>query len=355
MPILARYILRTVFGYTALVLAVLLVLGGLFLFISEQDDIGTGTYGATQAMTYVIFNLPTLAGQLLPVAALIGALLGLGNLARGSELVVMRASGVTSLRFCIWLAVAGSVLALLMAGLGEFVAPPLEKYARQVKVFSKFNEFSIAGSRDAWVRDGNTIISVAQQSAKSRFGGVQLFRFGPGRRLIEVGRAEAATVNDGSGWRLEKYSATRFPDDRTEAERDVSENFHSTLSPDFLGLAVVDPQAMGMGDLWAYIQHLRRNDLDSGRLEIVLWSRVARFAALLLVVILALPFSLGPMRATGQGARTVVGILIGAAFVLLSQTLENSGLLLGLPPVVTGWLPTALLGALTLGMLVRAR
>ena len=37
MPILARYILRTVFAYMALVLAVLLVLGGLFLFVNEQD------------------------------------------------------------------------------------------------------------------------------------------------------------------------------------------------------------------------------------------------------------------------------------------------------------------------------
>jgi lipopolysaccharide export system permease protein len=77
--------------------------------------------------------------------------------------------------------------------------------------------------------------------------------------------------------------------------------------------------------------------------------------ALLLVLILALPFALGPMRNTGQGARTVIGILIGAGFVLVSQTLENSGQLLNLSPLVTGWLPTALLAALTLVMLSRVR
>jgi lipopolysaccharide export system permease protein len=354
-PILARYILRTVFGYTALVLVVLLVLGGLFLFITEQDDIGTGSYTATQAMTYVFLNLPRLACQLLPVAALIGSLLGLGNLARGNELVVMRASGITTLRFCTWLAVAGMVLAVLMAGVGEFVAPPLEKYARQMKVFSKYSEFSFAGNRGVWVRDGDTIISVGQQTAQSRFGDIQIFRFGPGRVLVNAARADAAVAEEGKGWRLENYSETRFTQDGTETRKAAVEQFNSTLSPDFLGLAVVEPEAMGLRDLMAYIDHLRHNELDSSRFEVTLWSRTARFAALMLVLMLALPFSFGPMRASGQGARTVVGILIGSAFVLLSQTLENSGQILGLSPALTGWLPTALLAALTLTMLVRAR
>jgi lipopolysaccharide export LptBFGC system permease protein LptF len=70
---------------------------------------------------------------------------------------------------------------------------------------------------------------------------------------------------------------------------------------------------------------------------------------------LALPFALGPMRASGQGARTVIGILIGAGFVLLSQTLENSGQLFDLPPWVVGWGPTAILAALTFVLLARTR
>jgi lipopolysaccharide export system permease protein len=354
-PIIARYILRTVFAYTALVLAALLVLGGLFLFITEQDDIGTGSYTATQAMTYVFLNLPNLACQLLPIAALVGSLLGLGNLARDNELVVMRASGISTLRFCTWLAVAGLILAVFMAGVGEFVAPPLEKYARQMKMFSKYSELSFAGNRGVWVRDGDTIISVGQQTAEARFGGIQIFRFGPGRRLLDAGRAAAAVAEEGRGWQLENYSATHFTEDGTEARKEAVEQFNSTLSPDFLGLAVVDPQAMGLRDLLAYIDHMRHNDLDSSRLEVTLWSRIARFGALALVIMLSLPFSFGPMRSTGQGARAVLGILIGAGFVMVSQTLENSGQILGLSPLVTGFLPTALLGALTLTMLVRAR
>jgi lipopolysaccharide export system permease protein len=354
-PILAGYVVRTVLGYTALVVLVLLALGALFLFIGQQDDIGTGSYSASQAMLFVALNLPSYMFDLLPVGALIGALLGLGNLARGSEMVVMRAAGITTLQFCRWLALAGLVLAALMVVLGEFVAPPLEKYGRQLKVFSKYSEFSFAGNRGTWVRDGDTIISVEQQSADARYGGVQVFRFEAGRRLASVGRAESASVDEENRWRLEGYAETGFGNGGTVAEKSDIEEIASTLSPDFLGLAVVEPETMGLRDLRAYIAHLQRNDLDSRSFEVALWARIARIAAMLLVVILALPFALGPMRSSGQGARTVVGILIGAGFVLFSQTLENSGQLFDLPPWVVGWGPTALLAALTLVLLARAR
>ncbi len=49
MPLLSNYVIRTVLGYTALVMLVLLALGALFLFIGQQDDIGTGDYTAAQA------------------------------------------------------------------------------------------------------------------------------------------------------------------------------------------------------------------------------------------------------------------------------------------------------------------
>lgn len=355
MPILGRYILKTVIGYSLLVLLVLLTLGALFLFINEQDDIGTGSYTASQAMIYVMLSLPTFGCQLLPVAALIGGLLGLGNLARGSELVVMRASGITTLRFCTWLAVAGIILAVFMVGISEFVAPPLERYGRQVKVFSKYNEFSFAGNQGTWVRDGNTIISVDEQTAATSYGGIEVFRIQSNQSLASVARADAAEVNRKNTWRLQNFRETRFTDSGTEVRQVPSEEIRSNLSPDFLGLAATDTQSMGYRDLLAYIDHLRRNNLDASRFEVAFWSRTARIVALLLVVILALPFALGPMRSSGQGARTVVGILIGAGFVLLSQTLENSGRLLGLSPILTGWLPTVLLGTLTFGMLSRTR
>jgi lipopolysaccharide export system permease protein len=355
--ILGRYVIRTVLGYTALVMIVLLALGALFMFIGQQDDIGVGNYTATQALLFVALNLPSYLFQLLPVAALIGSLLGLGNLARGSELIVMRSSGVTTLRFCLWLGTAGLILASLMFVIGEYVAPPLGSYARQLKVFAKFDEFNLTGNRATWVRDGDTIISVDQQSASTRFGGIKVFRVDPARKLVSVGRAESASVKGDKVWQLEKYVGTTFASDSLMAtvdradERDV----RTSLSSDFLGLAIAEPDTMGLRDLRGYIAHLQRNELQSSRFEAAYWSRLARFVAVLLVIILALPFCVGSLRNSGQGARTVIGVLIGAGFVLLSQTLESSGELFSLPPWMVGWLPTALLGVVTGTLLWRNR
>jgi len=354
--ILGRYIIRTVFGYTLVVMAVLLALGALFMFIGQQDDIGVGNYTATQALLFVALNLPSYLFQLLPVAALIGSLLGLGNLARGSELIVMRASGVTTLRFCLWLGAAGLILASLMFVVGEYLAPPLGQYARQLKVFAKFDEFNLGGNRATWVRDGDTIISVDQQSGSTRFGGIKVFQVDRERQLLSVGRAESASVKGDKVWRLEKYVGTAFAPDMTatvirEGERDV----RTSLSPDFLGLAVMEPEAMGLRDLRGYIAHLKRNELQSARFEAAYWSRLARFVAVLLVIMLALPFCIGSLRNSGQGARTVVGVLIGAGFVLLSQTLESSGELFSLSPWLVGWIPTAMLAVVTGTLLWRNR
>jgi lipopolysaccharide export system permease protein len=352
---LGMYIARTVLGYTVLVTLVLLALGALLMFISQQDDIGTGTYTATQALLFVALSLPSYLFQLLPVAALIGAMLGLGNLARGSELVVMRASGVTTARFCLWLGAAGLVLALVMVVIGEYVAPPLGQYARQMKVFSKFNEFSLAGNRSTWVRDGDTIISVDQQSASTRFGGIKVFSLDPERRLVAVGRAESASLASDKVWRLENYDETQFADGGTRAARNEKFDIRTSLSPEFLGLAVVEPESMGLRDLRFYIGHLQRNDLESSSFEAAFWSRLARLVAVLLVVVLALPFALGSLRNSGQGARTVIGVLIGTGFVILGQTLESSGQLFDLPPWVVGWMPTLLLATLTGVLLWRTR
>jgi lipopolysaccharide export system permease protein len=353
--ILGNYLVRTILAYTALTLLVLLTLGSLFMFIGQQDDIGTGSYSSTQAMLFVALNLPAYVAQFMPIAALIGALLGLGNLARGSELVVMRASGVTTARFCIWLATAGLLLTVVMVCIAEYVAPPLERYGRQLKVFSKYAEFSFAGNRGTWLRDGDTFLSVAQQSARSSFGGVEVVRVGPDRHLLAVGRAEAASLGDDKQWRLEDYVETRFTNGGTEAARTPAQPLRSTLSADLLGLAVAEPESMSLRDLAAYIGHLERNHLDAQAFKVALWSRVARTAAMVFVVILALPFALGPLRSSGQGARTVIGILIGAGFVLLSQTLESTGNLFDLPAWVIGWGPTALLALLTAALLARTR
>jgi lipopolysaccharide export system permease protein len=122
-----------------------------------------------------------------------------------------------------------------------------------------------------------------------------------------------------------------------------------------LGLAATDPDLLTLRGLASYIDHLRRNHLGTASYEIGFWSRIARLFAVIVVTLLALPFVFGPLRTTGAGTRTVVGVLLGVVFFLVTRTVENGGQLFGLNPVLVGWLPTAVVGFLTVVAVSRTR
>ena len=355
MRIADRYLAATVVAYSALVLAALLTLGALFTFITQQDDIGVGSYGASDALLFALLSLPQQGFELMPIAGLIGSLLGLGALARGSELIVLRASGVSIARIAFAAAVGGLMLMLLAATLGEVIAPPLQKLARQHKAFSKFADVSFAGSGRAWVKDGNLILSVEEQSGDNLFGGIFLFEL-DGTRLVRVGRAVTASVAPEAGsWLLRGYTETRFTEEGTEVRSLPQMRLETNIDPGFIGLAVSEPRQLTSRALLDLIAHQKSNQLETGTYEFAFWSRIARTLAIVVVVVLAVPFALGPLRSSGAGARMVIGILIGVAFFLLQRTLESGAIVFDLDPRLLAWVPTALLLALTSGLLLRAR
>jgi len=355
MNTLDRYLYRTVLLYTLLAMAVLLTLGALFLFISQQTDIGVGSYSAGDAFLFTMLNLPQQAFELLPIGAMIGALMGLGNLASGSELVVTRASGVSVWRIAWPVGLAGLTLALIMYGIGEYAAPPMAQFAKREKTTDKLADVSFAGSSSAWVKDGSLILRVQTGSVDRAFGGVSLFELDGPTRLRSIQRAERISLADPGRWSLHNVATTRFGSDHVDSDLAHEATMHSTVNPEFLGLAATDPGLLTLRGLASYIDHLRRNSLDTASYEIGYWSRIARLVAVIVVTLLALPFVFGPLRTTGTGTRTVIGVMLGVVFFLITRTVENGGQLFGLNPVLVGWLPTAVIGLCTMVAISRTR
>jgi lipopolysaccharide export system permease protein len=355
MNTLDRYLYKTVLLYTFMAMAVLLVLGALFLFISQQSDIGSGSYGAADAFLYTLLNMPQQAFELLPIGALIGALMGLGNLAAGSELVITRASGVSVWRIAWPVALAGVTLSLIMFAIGEYAAPPMAQFAKREKTTSKLANVSFAGTSSAWLKDGNRILRVQTGEVDRAFGGVSVFELNGPTRLLSIQRAARISVADPGRWKLHNVETSRFEKDRIESETVAEATMISTVNPDFLGLAATDPQLLTLHGLASYIDHLRRNNLGTAVYEIGYWSRIARLFAVVVVTLLALPFVFGPLRTTGAGTRTVVGVMLGVVFFLITRTIENGGQLFNFNPALVGWLPTAVVGVCTLIAISRTR
>jgi lipopolysaccharide export system permease protein len=354
MNTLDRYLYRTVLLYTGMAMAVLLALGTLILFISQQGDVGTGSYSAGDAFLFTLLNLPQTAFELLPIGALIGALMGLGNLAAGSELVVTRASGVSVWRIAWPVGLAGLTLAVIMFGIGEYAAPSMSQFAKREKTIAKLADVSFAGTSSAWVKDGNRILRVQTGEVDRAFGGVSVFELDGPTRLRSIQRA-ARIVADPGRFSLHNVATSRFEKDKVEGDTVAELTLHSTVNPEFLGLAATDPQMLTLHGLASYIDHLRRNSLETTSYEIGYWSRIARLFAVIVVTLLALPFVFGPLRTTGAGTRTVFGALLGVVFFLITRTVENGGQLFNLNPALVGWLPTAVVGVCTLVAISRTR
>ena len=353
MRILNRYLFDTIAGSTAIVLLVLLSLGGFIEFVSQMDDLGEGTYDIWKAMQYTALKMPRLAVGLLPVCVLLGSLLGLGALATSSELIVMRAAGVSTSRLAQSVALTGVVMAVLGAVVGEFMAPQMDLYARQLRAVAKSGDADIAGS-SAWLRDGNVIFNVRPSIDGIDYGGVYAFRVGEGVFLEGIGRGDSVQSDDDGEWTLSNFRESQFGDDGVGLGDDIDPNRVGKLT-DLLAITAVRESSLTGQELWAYVQHLKANGLDADSYEIAFWSRVALVFGIVVMCVLALPFSFGSLRSTGAGARMLIGVLIGLGYFLMSRMMADSSAVFNLSPFIVAWIPTLLLLAGTIFGLRRLR
>ena len=346
--------MRTILVSTLLVLLVLLALATLFEFIGELDNT-MGDYGIPQALLFSILRLPQLSFEMLPLATLIGALLGLGALAAHSELVVMRSAGLSIGKLAGMVATTGVVIMIFAAFVGEFIGPPLDYFARNMRNEARFQQDERNSGNAAWVKDGPVILHLERVNSEFEFGGIYLFRFNDDHSLRSIARAENSGIDDSDKWILENFRETRFQGDGVQVvESSVAvESFD--LSGDLVGITLVKPVSLSAKGLVSYISYLRKNNLSAGRYETELWSRISATVTIVIMPILALAFVFGSLRSAGAGGRLMIGVLIGLAYYLASEMIANSGQVYDLNPALVTWLPPLALLAVTVFALDRVR
>ncbi|MEM7431383.1 MAG: LPS export ABC transporter permease LptG [Pseudomonadota bacterium] len=340
--ILTQYMGRSIFTTTALVLLVLLALAGLFEFIAELDD-RRGNYQTPQTILYTLLRLPQLAFEMIPIAVLIGSLLGLGALAANSEIIVMRSAGLSVRRLAGMVAVAGGVLLVLTGLIGEFIGPPLDYFARNMRLEARFENDDGRLGQETWVRDGDVFLHLQRVSSEVDFGSIYMFRFNDSNELAAIGQAENFGIGDQEEWKLENFRETRFEDGGVQVVESSVAVGDFNIESNVVSVSMVKPQSLSARGLHTYVQYLKRNSLDSTRYETEFWYRIARTATVILMPVLALAFVFGSLRTGGAGARLMIGVVIGLAYYLASEMLANSGQVFKLNAALIAWLPTVLL------------
>jgi lipopolysaccharide export system permease protein len=353
MSLLSSYMMRTILASTGLVLVVLLAIAGLFEFIAELDDL-QGDYQTPQAILYCVLRLPNLAFEMLPVAALMGSLLGLGALAGNSEIIVMRSAGLSVVRLAGMVAITGFAMLVMTALLGEFIGPPLDFYARDMRVEARYQKDEDHGN-DAWVKDGPVYLHLQRVNSEFEFGSIYVFRFTEDNKLASIAQAENSGLDERDNWILENFRETRFGDDGVQVvESSVAvESFE--VNAELLGSSLAKPLSLSARGLWLYIDYLKRNSLDASQYEAEIWYRASRTLTVMIMPILSLAFVFGSLRSGGAGGRLMIGVAVGLAYYLASETLLNSGQVFNLNPVIVNWLPFIALCGITVSALARVR
>ncbi|NNF66744.1 MAG: LPS export ABC transporter permease LptG, partial [Gammaproteobacteria bacterium] len=256
MTLLDRYILTGVLRGTLLVLLVLLVLNSFVSFIGQVDNVGQGSFTMADAIGYVLLTMPTIVYDLLPIATLLGALLGLGNLASHSELIVMRAAGISPWRLTRSVIIGGGLVALIGILLGEFIAPPAEQYAKRERTMSLNSQLTMGQGQSGWIRDGNIVINIEQLMTGDRAGGIYVFTFNDNRELRSIVQARTASFEDNGTWLLDDSRKTEFGETGITASKDLQTAQATAVSAEILGLSVIDPDMLASRGLYDYISYL---------------------------------------------------------------------------------------------------
>ena len=351
--ILSQYMMRTILASTALVLIVLLALAGLFEFIAELDDT-KGDYQTTQAVLYIALRLPNLAFAMLPIAALIGSLLGLGAMAGNSEIIVMRSAGLSVRELSSMVALSGALLLVLTGLLGEFIGPPLDSYARNMRIEARYQKEDSGLGNEAWVKDGSTYLHLERVNPEFDFGSLYIYKFDEDR-LESIAVAENSGIDKNDNWILENLRETRFHRDGVQVLQSSRSVESFEVNSDLLGSSIAKPLSLSARELLSYIDYLNRNSLDATKYETEFWYRVSRTSTVLIMPILALAFVFGSLRTGGAGGRLMLGVVIGLGYYLASETLANSGQVFNLNPILVTWLPTVTLALVTVFALSRIR
>jgi lipopolysaccharide export system permease protein len=352
--ILDRYIVTNLVKTTLLVQAGLLTLTALFILIGELEDVGRGNYDISQALNFVLLSMPKALYQTLPLAVLVGGLWGLGDLAKTSELTVMRSAGLSILRILQPAAAVGLVIAGLMYALGEWGMPSSESMAQRLRADALGKPAGVEQAGGYWLRDGLAFVSVGRVVSATHLRDIERFEFDTDKQLRSALQADVAIRTD-DGWLLRGISETAFVDNRTVVREIAQRSWDVALDDQLLRNLSIDPRVLSMQRLRENIRFLRDNGQAYAQHEVALWMKLAAPVSVLVMLLVAMPFVFGSLRSTHLGLRILAGSIIGIVFHILNQVVGQMSQVFHLNAMLSAFSVPILVTIIALTLIRRLR
>lgn len=336
----SRYIAGTVWVSTLLVLFVIVGVDALSAFIDESGS-RSDAYGFAEIGRYVFYTLPGRCYEFIPFAALIGSIIGLGQLASSSELVVMRAAGISNLRLSLTVLQQAVLIAAAGFLIGEFVAPDAEQRAQSGRAQALYADRQMDGENGIWRRDGRLFLHVSAVTESQEILGVSAFEFEADGWLRRSLFAEKGiSVED--GWMLQQVRETTLERESLQKTTLASLLLQTNITPRILTLENVEPEQLGIEDLIGYAAFLRSQGEDAAEFELATWKKFMQPLSVAALVLVAISFIFGPLRDGTLGFRIFAGVMVGVLFRLSEDLLGPASLVFGFPALYAAVAPSIL-------------
>ncbi len=342
MRTLTRYIGREVLGAVLFIFAALVMLFAFFDLIHELGDVGRGGYTISSALLYVALQLPSRMYELFPIAALIGTLFALANFVSNSEYTVMRASGASLAQVTWALMRVGIPLAIVTFLAGELVAPPAERISQAVRASSKGDAPRFTARQfesGFWFRQERAMVNIRGVLSDLTLVGVRIYEFDEELRLAVMRVAESATFAGNGQLRLSNVRVTDVKPGHVGVSHVDNAMWDTVLRPSLLTVYQVPPERLELNTLWDNMRVLGVGAQKTTRFEIAFWNKIFYPAAVIVMMVLALPFAYFQRRGGGVGFRIFAGTMLGLAFFLLGRLFTNLGVLNDWPPLFSSVFP----------------
>lgn len=339
---------------TFAVLAMLvLVLQALDLLTESGHILAHAGNGQPEVLRYLSLRLPEIVAQFLPFSVLLGTIITLSTLNQNSEIIALKASGLSAHQVLAPLLIASFGVALVSFTFNDRIVSRATATLDQWQKVEYGRVPVDRGDRtNVWVRDGDDLLQVDHVGGRgdaTRLTGVTLFDR-TGGTLVAIVSAKTG-VRDRAGWRV--GPATRFEVASGKLTRLGTTVIARDVRPDQFTLSSIDANGLSFGALHAAIADLRAGGRPTKALEGAMWHKLAGPLSSILMPLLGAVAAFGLARSGKLFVRAVIGMMLGFLYFVADNFALAMGNLGAYPPFLAAWAPFLLFFMIGEAVLIR--
>jgi LPS export ABC transporter permease LptG/LPS export ABC transporter permease LptF len=353
--IIDGYVIREFVGTFLMVLFGFVLLMLVFTFFELVGDILKNQISLMRVGLYLINLAPSMVYTITPLAVLLAALVTFGVLNRNSEIIAMKATGISLYRLIIPIVVIGGILAVSLFLFDEFYLPQANRRQEALRNEIKRRPAqTVLHPEQTWIfghprsgEPGRIFYYKFFDRDRTEFADLSVFEFDPSTfslsRRIFASRVYWDTESGSwvfrNGWVRDFQGAnqTGFHEFATTSFKEIQEE------PSYFSKEDLQSQEMNFGQLDSYIRDLRQSGFDTMRLRVALWHKLAYPLVAVVMAMLAIPFALS-MGRRGSLTGIAVAIAVAVSFLLIDGLFGAMGNVNYLPAPLAAWSSDILFG-----------